>query len=84
MFVWLTLILLGYIVHRFKRWSLGYYGLGQIVCGLIGGYVAVSKLPLATLAAWLALIASASAVVSGCANVEEATSKGTSDDPGKA
>src|SRR6516162_2021926 len=43
MFVWLTMILLGYAAHVFRQRSLGYYGLVEILCGLIGGFVAIGK-----------------------------------------
>src|SRR3954469_11052185 len=58
LFVWLTLILLGYIAHRLKRHSLGYYGLIQVTAGLVGGFIAVNKLPLTDVSAWLTLLVS--------------------------
>jgi hypothetical protein len=72
LFVWLTLILLGYIAHKLKRRSLGYYGLIQVTAGLVGGFIAVSKLPLTDVSAWLALLASAFAIVNGSGTVAEA------------
>lgn len=82
LFVWLTLILLGYIAHRFKTRSLGYYGLTEVLIALVGGFVAVSKLPLTDVSAWLALGASAFVIVRGASNIVEAvaaeeTKKGT-------
>lgn len=72
-FVWLTLILLSYAAYKFKKRSLGYYGLCEILLGFIGGLLAVSKLPLTGLPAWLALTASAFAVMSGYGDVLEGT-----------
>ena len=68
-FLWLTLLVLGYVVSAFKKWSIGYYGLFEILLGVIGGFLAVSALPLTQLEAWLVLLASAFAIVQGVDNV---------------
>ena len=71
-FVWLSMILLGYAAHHFRQWSLGHYGLVEIFCGLIGGFVAIGKLPLDEGPAWFGLIASAFVIVPGAGNVSQA------------
>jgi len=75
MFVWLTMILLGYAAHVFRQRSLGYYGLVEILCGLIGGFVAIGKLPLDQGPAWFGLVASAFIIVRGAGNVSQALSE---------
>jgi len=58
-FVGLTLVVVGYTAYLFRQRSLGYYGLVEIIFGLFGGFVAVSKLPLNGVTAWFSLAASA-------------------------
>jgi uncharacterized membrane protein len=68
-FIWLTMVLLGYAAHSFRQWSLGYYGLVEILCGLIGGFIAIGKLPLDHAPAWFGLMASAFIIVRAAGNV---------------
>jgi hypothetical protein len=75
LFVWLTLILLGYLAYYFKRRSLGYYGIIEVFVGIAGGFTAISKLTLDTPALWFALAASAYVVVRGTGNVGDAVNK---------
>ena len=75
LFVWLTLIVLSYIAYKFKQRSLGYYGLFEILFGFVGGLVAVSKLPLTGLSAWLALAASAFVIIRGYGDIVDAVGK---------
>lgn len=72
LFVWLSLILLGYFAHLFRQRSLGYYGLVEILFGLVAGFLAVSKLALTDITAWFALAASAFVIVRGAGNVVQA------------
>jgi hypothetical protein len=71
-FVWLTMILVGYAAHLFRQRSLGYYGLAEIFCGLLGGFIAIGKLPLDHAPAWFGLLASAFIIVRGAGNVGRA------------
>jgi len=75
MFVWLTMILLGYLAHLFRHWSLGYYGLVEVTCGMIGGFIAIGKLPLDHAPAWFGLMASAFIIVRGTGNIAQAVSE---------
>jgi hypothetical protein len=72
LFIWITLIIIGYLAHRFRQRFLGYYGLCEIVIGLVGGFVAASKLPISDTSAWLALVTSAFIIVRGASNITEA------------
>ena len=74
-FIWLTMVLLGYAAHSFRQWSLGYYGLVEILCGLIGGFIAIGKLPLDHAPAWFGLMASAFIIVRGAGNVAHAVAE---------
>lgn len=71
-FVWLTMILIGYVAHLFRHCSLGYYGLLEILCGLAGGFIAIGKLPLDHIPAWFGLFVSAFIIVRGAGNVAQA------------
>jgi hypothetical protein len=71
-FVWLTLILLGYVAHWFKRFSLGYYGLLEVVVGLVGGSLAVAKLPLNQAVTWLTMGGASYVVVRGVEHIQQA------------
>jgi hypothetical protein len=74
-FIWLTMVLLGYAAHSFRQWSPGYYGLVEILCGLVGGFIAIGKLPLDHAPAWLGLMASAFIIVRGAGNVAHAVAE---------
>ena len=76
-FVWLTLVVVGYTAYLFRQRSLGYYGLVEIIFGLFGGFVAVSKLPLSGVTAWFSLAASAYIMVRGATNIAQALPKDT-------
>jgi hypothetical protein len=71
-FVWLTMILLGYAAHLFKQWSLGSYGLVEVACGLAGGFIAIGKLPLGHAPAWVGLTLSTFIIVRGAGNIAQA------------
>ena len=75
MFVWLTMIMLGYVAHLFRRWSLGYYGLVEVLCGLVGGFIAIGRLPLDHAPAWFGLFASTFIIVRGAGNVAQAAAE---------
>ena len=74
-FIWLTMVLLGYAAHSFRQRSLGYYGLVEILCGLVGGFIAIGKLPLDHAPAWFGLMASAFIIVRGAGNVAHAVAE---------
>lgn len=71
LFVWLTLIIVSYVVYKFKQRSLGYFGLFEVVFGLVGGFLAVSRIALNTISAWLALAASAFVIIRGYTDIIE-------------
>jgi uncharacterized membrane protein YeaQ/YmgE (transglycosylase-associated protein family) len=66
------LIIIGYLAHQFRQRFLGYYGLCEILIGIVGGFVAASKLPISDISAWLALVTSAFIIVRGAGNITEA------------
>jgi hypothetical protein len=68
-FVWLTMILVGYGAHLFRKRALGWYGFVEILCGLIGGVIAIGRLPLDHPPAWIGLVLSACIIVRGAGNV---------------
>jgi uncharacterized membrane protein YeaQ/YmgE (transglycosylase-associated protein family) len=72
LFVWMTLILIGYLAHKFKQRSLGYFGLVEILVGIVGGYVALERVTLDQAASWFAVLASAYVVVRGAGNIAQA------------
>jgi len=72
LFVWLTMMLLGYAAHLFKKWSLGSYGLLEVACGLAGGFIAIGKLPLDHAPAWVGLTVSTFIIVRGAGNIVQA------------
>jgi hypothetical protein len=74
-FVWLTMILVGYAAHLFKERSPGYYGLVEILCGLLGGFLAIGKLPLDQTPAWVGLLASSFMIVRGAGNVAQSVAQ---------
>lgn len=71
LFVWLTLVLAGYGAHVLKNRSLGYYGLAELICGLVGGFFAIGTLSFSQIPAWLALVASAFVMVQGAHNIRD-------------
>jgi hypothetical protein len=73
-FAWLTLILLSYFAHWFKKKSLGYYGLLEIIVGLVGGSFAVAELPMNQPATWLAMGGASYVVVRGAEHISNAIS----------
>lgn len=70
LFVWLSLSLVGYAAHHFKQRSPGWYGVIEIVAGIVGGFVAVQRLPIEDPGSWFALAASAYVMVRGAGNVD--------------
>src|SRR5262245_33985615 len=64
-FLFLTLVLAGYIAIRIKQKWLGPYGLFEVVAGLAGGYIALAELPLNDMSAWLSVITAGFVVVRG-------------------
>lgn len=71
-FVWMTLIGIAYLANGLKRRWLGQYGLVEVIFGVVGGYVAVDKLPLDEATAWITIFASAYVVVRGATNISQA------------
>ncbi len=71
LFVWLSLILLGYLAHMLKIRSLGYYGLVEVIVGAVGGFIGVAALPLTSVAAWVVLAGSVYTIVEGASNISE-------------
>jgi hypothetical protein len=71
-FIWLTLIVFGYAAYFLRLRFLGYYGLVEIIFGLVGGFIAVYKLPLNEPTAWFSLGAVAYIMVRGATNIAQA------------
>jgi hypothetical protein len=72
LFVWLTLIVVAYLAHIFKQRSLGYYGLVEMLFGIVAGYIALAQLSLDQATSWLTVLASAYVVVRGAGNISQA------------
>jgi hypothetical protein len=53
----------------------GWYGFVDILCGLIGGVVAIGRLPLDHPPAWFGLMASAFIIVRGAGNISLAVAE---------
>lgn len=73
--VWLTMILLGYGAHLFRKWSLGWYGFVEVLCGLTGGVLSMGRLPLEHPPAWIGLVLSAFIIVRGAGNISLAVAE---------
>jgi hypothetical protein len=68
-FVWLSLILASYGAYALKRRSLRSFGCIEVMLGAVGGYIAVSTVPLSHIEAWVEMGVAAYAIVSGAENI---------------
>jgi hypothetical protein len=68
-FVFLTLLLTGWVTCWFKHRARATYGVVEIGIGLIGGFLTMSEAPFDELASWLALVFAAYVIVRGAENV---------------
>ena len=71
LFVWLTLLIVGYAAYWLRRRALGWYGVLEVLVGSGGGIIAVTKVPLTTPGGWFALFASAFVLVRGATNIHD-------------
>jgi hypothetical protein len=65
----------GWLAHRFKQWQQGWYGLTEIIFGVVSaGNIAFSMIPgSSTMPQWVALFGSTYIIVRGLGNLSEVT-----------
>jgi hypothetical protein len=66
--IWLTMPIVAFVAYRFKRWSVGYYGLVEVIVGVAVGFFVLSKLAFESAQDWLALATATYVVVRGFEN----------------
>jgi hypothetical protein len=68
---------IGWLAHRFKQWQQGWYGLTEIVFGVVSAAnIAFTMIPgSSTMPQWVGLFGSTYIIVRGLSNVSEVTSR---------
>jgi hypothetical protein len=66
---------IGWLAHRFKQWQQGWYGLTEIIFGVVSaGNIAFTMIPgSSTMPQWVGLFGSTYIIVRGLSNLSEVT-----------